>query len=369
MCFVLFIHFIVGLFGIKNNPVCSSVYNIPAEYTLNVDYMSKYLIKGNELFEYETIIEPKLSWNNININKCYTIIMVDPDSPSSINPSESQWLHWFVSNQIRNDNNTILNEGNIKKGYLNPHPLLNTGYHRYCLYVFEQHECNRKYSNELENKLINQRNNYNLMNELIDYNNDILISDNYFIMRTTESPTNTPTNNPTIYNISNNNIDNDIINNIDYSDNNNKGSILNILTGIKPSNTIIISIVGLVCVLCGLTICLCISIKRLKREQTGDNKEITSPKPSIPNQHYKPGTIQENFESLPYKFKDPPKSIDDMRSITSNDIRSLVINDDDDNDLNDNNNININIRSKKTKQGTYYASANNNISSNNETDL
>jgi len=81
--------------------------------------------------------EPKVRWNTDTLQDGhYTVLMVDPDAPSHDNPVMAEWLHWMVVNVP--DSGMHVDGGDIVMEYAGPNPPVDTGDHRYCLYVFKQ---------------------------------------------------------------------------------------------------------------------------------------------------------------------------------------------------------------------------------------
>ncbi|CAG0913215.1 unnamed protein product [Notodromas monacha] len=89
---------------------------------------------GNELKPSETAKEPKLSASELNPEKLYTLIMVDPDAPSRANPLFRSWLHWLVINIPGQQ----ISKGQVIFPYAGPAPPKGTGQHRYYELMFEQ---------------------------------------------------------------------------------------------------------------------------------------------------------------------------------------------------------------------------------------
>src|SRR5579885_935004 len=73
----------------------------------------------------KTQVQPKLKFNPDN--KYYSIIMVDPDAPSSKNPIYKYVLHWLV-----------INNSEIILDFMPPAPPFGSGFHRYYINLFEQ---------------------------------------------------------------------------------------------------------------------------------------------------------------------------------------------------------------------------------------
>ena len=50
------------------------------------------------VFRYDKDAEPTITFKPANVDKLFTLAMVDPDAPSKENPENREWLHWLVVN-------------------------------------------------------------------------------------------------------------------------------------------------------------------------------------------------------------------------------------------------------------------------------
>ncbi|XP_055380935.1 protein D2-like [Condylostylus longicornis] len=89
--------------------------------------------KGVELKPVQVKNQPKLKWD-ANKDSFYTIIMTDPDAPSSENPKMREWHHWLVGNVPGDD----IEKGEILSEFVSSAPPKDTGLHRYVLLVYKQ---------------------------------------------------------------------------------------------------------------------------------------------------------------------------------------------------------------------------------------
>jgi phosphatidylethanolamine-binding protein len=69
--------------------------------------------------------QPKVTWNDVDRNFYYTLIMVDPDAPSRQKPKFREWQHWLIVN-IPGDK---INEGEVKSEYIGKRRLL---FNKFC---------------------------------------------------------------------------------------------------------------------------------------------------------------------------------------------------------------------------------------------
>lgn len=104
--------------------------------SIKVTYPSGIAVNlGNSLSPAEVSSQPNLEWE-ARPNIYYTVIMIDPDSPSRRDPKFREWNHWLVVNIPGKD----IAMGNILIDYIPPGPPKGTGLHRYIFLVFSQVE-------------------------------------------------------------------------------------------------------------------------------------------------------------------------------------------------------------------------------------
>ena len=96
---------------------------------INVLYNGRQLTYDDNITIEESQIAPVVNYNK-DINKWYTLMMVDPDAPSPSNPKYRYWLHWLVVNQSTDSDGNIINE------YNGPNPP--EGSHRYYICILNQ---------------------------------------------------------------------------------------------------------------------------------------------------------------------------------------------------------------------------------------
>ncbi|TKR66808.1 hypothetical protein L596_023046 [Steinernema carpocapsae] len=76
---------------------------------------------------------PWVTWD-MDPNTLYTLVMIDPDTPSPTKPVTREWRHWLVTN-IPEDN---VKGGEIITNYAGPTPPPGDGFHRYVFLVYKQ---------------------------------------------------------------------------------------------------------------------------------------------------------------------------------------------------------------------------------------
>ncbi|KAM4052663.1 phosphatidylethanolamine-binding protein 1-like [Anomaloglossus baeobatrachus] len=84
-----------------------------------------------------------ISWEGMDADKLYTLVLTDPDAPSRKNPKFREWHHFLLVNMKGND----INSGCVLSDYVGAGPPKGTGLHRYVWLVYEQKEhlnCNEK---------------------------------------------------------------------------------------------------------------------------------------------------------------------------------------------------------------------------------
>ncbi|XP_069610603.1 phosphatidylethanolamine-binding protein 1-like [Ranitomeya imitator] len=77
-----------------------------------------------------------ISWEGMDGNKLYTLVLTDPDAPSRKTPKFREWHHFLVINMKGND----INSGCVLSDYIGAGPPKGTGLHRYVWLVYEQKE-------------------------------------------------------------------------------------------------------------------------------------------------------------------------------------------------------------------------------------
>lgn len=132
---------------------------------LKVLYNGLSINKGNIMSINQTKMKPHIFFD-INPDKYYTIILVDPDAPSKNNPIYKYWLHWLVTN-IKNNKEVIID-------YDGPSPPKNSGDHRYIFILFEH--------DKKINIKLSKRNNFDI-NSFAKIYNLKLVDTNYFIVK------------------------------------------------------------------------------------------------------------------------------------------------------------------------------------------
>lgn len=106
-----------------------------------VGYRSKKLVDaGKELTPAEVRDEPKVEWDADPIIY-YTLVMIDPDSPSRTEPLNREFAHWLVGNIPGKH----VEQGEVLFEYLPAFPRTGTGFHRYIFLLYQQH-CHNDYS-------------------------------------------------------------------------------------------------------------------------------------------------------------------------------------------------------------------------------
>jgi large subunit ribosomal protein L35 len=124
------------------------------------------IVKNGEFIPLnKTQSEPKINYRS-EPNEEYTIIMIDPDAPSSANPIYKYWLHLL-----------IINNNQIIVPFEPPTPPKNSGKHRYIIYLLKQKQSIDKNKINLEKNGINiKRNNFNFAEFIHDNNLETLDS-------------------------------------------------------------------------------------------------------------------------------------------------------------------------------------------------
>ncbi|ARF09194.1 phosphatidylethanolamine-binding protein [Catovirus CTV1] len=93
---------------------------------------SNIIIKNNEFISLNKIKDKPLINYNYEKEKKYTLILVDQDAPSHINPIFKYYLHWII---INIDDSGKRNE---IVPHESPNPPKNSGIYRYNFMLYEQ---------------------------------------------------------------------------------------------------------------------------------------------------------------------------------------------------------------------------------------
>lgn len=106
-----------------------------------VGYRSKLLVEaGKELTPTEVRDPPKVEWDADPII-FYTLVMIDPDSPSRTEPFNREFAHWLVGNIPGKH----VEQGEVLFEYMPVFPRSATGFHRYIFLLYKQ-KCRNDYS-------------------------------------------------------------------------------------------------------------------------------------------------------------------------------------------------------------------------------
>ncbi|KAJ1436870.1 phosphatidylethanolamine-binding protein, partial [Ochromonadaceae sp. CCMP2298] len=77
---------------------------------------------------------PTVSYDPHTPDSLYTLLIVDPDAPSRMKPTEREYVQWMVVN-IKGDN---VEGGQIVLPYQGPSPPHKSGLHRYVIQLYKQ---------------------------------------------------------------------------------------------------------------------------------------------------------------------------------------------------------------------------------------
>ncbi|WOK97410.1 protein FLOWERING LOCUS T-like [Canna indica] len=100
---------------------------------MRVIYNNKELTNGSELKPSAITNQPRVEIRGRNARTLYTLVMVDPDSPSPSNPTKREYLHWLVTDIPETTNASY---GNEIVSYESPRPT--AGIHRLVFILFRQ---------------------------------------------------------------------------------------------------------------------------------------------------------------------------------------------------------------------------------------
>ncbi|XP_064482776.1 protein D1-like isoform X2 [Ornithodoros turicata] len=144
-----------GMSNFTTDGVIPDVITRAPARVLRYSYDARVISLGEKLSVQETSRQPQvdLSWTCA----LTSLLMVDPDAPSRVNPTERFWRHWFVVN-IPPKCGVL--SGDVITSYAGPDPPKGTGHHRYVFLVYSQNASIDKHA--LNATLSQERGKFNL---------------------------------------------------------------------------------------------------------------------------------------------------------------------------------------------------------------
>ncbi|KAI3867860.1 hypothetical protein MKX03_031319 [Papaver bracteatum] len=100
---------------------------------IRIAYTSRSVNNGGELKSSAVAENPRAKIGGDDLRTFYTLVMVDPDSPSPSDPSLREYLHWLVTDIPGTTGATY---GHEIVTYEAPNPTV--GIHRYVFVLFQQ---------------------------------------------------------------------------------------------------------------------------------------------------------------------------------------------------------------------------------------
>ncbi|XP_078170064.1 protein HEADING DATE 3A-like [Carex rostrata] len=101
--------------------------------SLSVAYGTREVTSGSELRPSQVVQQPRVDVGGADLRTFYTLVMVDPDSPSPSDPHLREYLHWLVIDIPGTTNATF---GQEIMCYESPRPT--SGIHRIAFVLFQQ---------------------------------------------------------------------------------------------------------------------------------------------------------------------------------------------------------------------------------------
>lgn len=144
--------------SLKDNGIIPDIVDCYPEIVITTHYVCQVAVQpACVLTTHQVRSAPSIRWLSYP-NKLYTMLMIDPDTPSRKSPTNGQFLHWLIGNVPGCD---IIRGDQIVE-YVGSHPEPNTGFHRYIFVVFKQH-CQLDFDEPyLSNRTLDGRNNFNV---------------------------------------------------------------------------------------------------------------------------------------------------------------------------------------------------------------
>ncbi|XP_021195595.3 protein D3 [Helicoverpa armigera] len=117
-----------------HNDIVPDVLSVSPTGYMTVVYPDGVEVKeGNVLTPSQVKDIPTVSWD-ITLGRMYTVVMIDPDAPSRLEPTDREYLHWLMVN-VPGDN---LKYADTIAEYVGAGPPQDTGLHRYVFLVYQQ---------------------------------------------------------------------------------------------------------------------------------------------------------------------------------------------------------------------------------------
>nr|XP_018901359.1 PREDICTED: protein D3-like isoform X1 [Bemisia tabaci]XP_018901360.1 PREDICTED: protein D3-like isoform X1 [Bemisia tabaci]XP_018901361.1 PREDICTED: protein D3-like isoform X1 [Bemisia tabaci] len=155
---------------------------IKITYTIPNKNETRFVRFGNDLQPTDLSNCPtNIEWPGY-LEDDYTLMMVDPDSPSRLNSSQREKIHWLIVNNP----GQVLRKKDTLFDYIGPQPSQGTGYHRYVFLVYGQPRADMTFDeprlhNDLEDV---RRNNFSCREFAKKYNFSKPVAVNFFYART-----------------------------------------------------------------------------------------------------------------------------------------------------------------------------------------
>ncbi|XP_062704997.1 protein D3-like isoform X1 [Aedes albopictus] len=160
-----------------SNEIVPDVVDEAPDCWLRVAYKSgREAEGGNRLTPTQTRTVPSLSFNT-NERSFYTLLMIDPDTPSRDDPRDREFVHWVVGNIQGND----LDRAETLVEYVGAVPPKGSGMHRFVFLLYE-HENRLNFTTEvrLSNRCRNPRRYFSTRNFAQKYGLTNLWAGNFF---------------------------------------------------------------------------------------------------------------------------------------------------------------------------------------------
>uniref|UniRef100_A0A2M3Z5S4 Putative phosphatidylethanolamine-binding protein n=1 Tax=Anopheles braziliensis TaxID=58242 RepID=A0A2M3Z5S4_9DIPT len=130
----------IGQFFAEHDIVPVLIDRAPLVFAKVVYRAKKLVDAGKELQPVEVREEPKVEWC-ADPTALYTLIMLDPDSPSRMEPWNREFAHWLVGNIPGRH----VEQGETMFQYMPVFPRAGSGCHRYIFLIFRQ-QCWNDYA-------------------------------------------------------------------------------------------------------------------------------------------------------------------------------------------------------------------------------
>ncbi|KAH8347109.1 protein D2 [Drosophila kikkawai] len=160
----------------RSMDVIPDVIEIGPQEFLNVTYHGYINVDSGKLLQpMDVRDEPTVQWPAA-IEHYYTLLMVNPDAPSVVTPTNREFLHWMVLNIPGNH----LGMGDVRVGYMGATPMPGSGTHRFVFLLYKQKDYTKFDFPKLPKHSTNGRSGFKVQGFVKKYKLGCPVAGNFF---------------------------------------------------------------------------------------------------------------------------------------------------------------------------------------------